>query len=155
MGVDVYTPAYDRMTELPEHQAAEVRMEAWRKRPTVEQQEQTEEDWLEYNAIQAIFGRLEKDAGHFRHRTRFDSSIEPIATYERGEECSFQLTHGLVEQYLVEWRAYLRELVSLGGHLEKWVNGLDEPVPSPFDEAVYRFKSWCRVYQLGEGCYVA
>lgn len=159
MGVDVYTPAYRRLHESPEYKAIRARYDAWCHRPTVEMQNWTDDDTQEYDAITAIRGRMEIEVGNFRHRAPFCSTIGPIVAFESGaspeDSWGFSLDHEQVGQYLAEWRRYLRECVACGKHLDKYVNGFNEPAPSPFDSAVRRFKNWCLVYQLGEGCDVA
>ena len=159
MGVDVYTPAYQRLQESTEYKAICARYDAWCHRPTVEMQNWTDDDAQDYDAIMVIKDRMEIEAGNFRHRAPFCSTIGPIVAFEGGasqdDSWGFSLDHEQVGQYLAEWRRYLRESVESGRHLEKYVNGLNEPVRSPFDSAVWRFKNWCRVYRLGEGCCVA
>jgi hypothetical protein len=155
MSIYVYTPAYNRLENNPEWVAIQAREREWENRPTVLDQNQTEDDWSEWREIRAIMSRMEQDAGHFGHRAPFHSLVGPIAAIEDGGDCMFSLTAEQVTQYLKEWRFYLAGQVKQGKHLEQWVNGFDEPVQSPFQQAVQRFKNWCRVHRLGEGCYAA
>ncbi len=151
MGLDVYTPAYNRMCETAEWQAIQARSREWFSRPTVQAQEETPADWKDFEEIQSIAGRMEIEVGHFRHRSPFTSQVIAGVDNTRG---MFELTTEQTAEYLKEWRAYLLSQWQIGKHEEKWVNGFDEPVQNPFQQAVRRFKKWCRVYRLGEGCYV-
>ncbi|HZC22036.1 MAG TPA: hypothetical protein VE866_01765 [Candidatus Binatia bacterium] len=155
MGLDVYTPAYNRLEENSEWIAAQARYRQWENRPTVLEQNETEADWKEFREFRAIIGRLESQAGHFGYRTPFHSLVGPIAAFDKSGDYHLSLTAEQVGEFLKEWRFYLAGQVKQGKHLEQWVNGLDEPVQSPFQQAVRRFKNWCQVYRLGEGCYVA
>lgn len=154
MGVDVYTPAYERLTATSEWKNAQARYTEWTKRPTVANQNWTADDLREYEEISAIIGRLEHSVGHFRHRSRFHSSVPPVSVFDRGQDSGFTLTAKQVNEYLKEWRTYLRSQVRQLKHLERYVNGFNEPVSSPFDHDVELFKNWCRVHRLGEGCCV-
>jgi hypothetical protein len=155
MGVDVYTPCYTAMTEAcGEWHELQQRYQEWQDRPTVESQDWTEQDTKDYREISEAIGRMELKAGHFRHRSPFRSLLPVMAKFESGEDYFFKLTPAEVSAYLEEWRHYLRIQWVCGKHEERWANGFGDPVPSPFDDAVRRFKNWCQVYRLGEGCYV-
>jgi hypothetical protein len=155
MGVDVYTPCYNAMTEsCGEWHELQREFNDWESRETVETQDWTEQDHADYDRISSAIHQMELKAGHFRHRSPFCSSLAQMVRFEVGDDCGTVLSHDEVGYYLGEWRAYLRSQVAQFKHLEEYVNGFHEPVSSPFDGAVRRFKNWCQVYRLGEGCYI-
>lgn len=154
MGYDVYTPAYNRMTESAEYQQVEAFREELFSRPTFDSQDWTEKDQKDFSEYQERLGKLEDAVGHFRWNLPFKSEIHAIQEFDNGDY-HFALTHEEVGRLLEEYRRYLRDQVFQSKHLEEWVNGFGDRVLSPFEIAVQKYKLLCTVFRLGEGMCVA
>lgn len=155
MGVDIYTPAMERLEQDATYRALQVEYESWGNRKTVESQQWTGHDMADFERIRGAIGKLEYQAGSGRCRLNIDRSAVPaVQAYLNGDDCEFTLTPAEVPVLVNELRDRIRREWT---NVYKWAGIPKDQIPDTqgFGASVRRYNLWRRVRDLGEGCYVA
>ncbi len=154
MGVDVYTPAYGRMLDTVEYKQLQAELSVHYAQPTVAAQNQTDQDWAEWDSLMRRQDRMEMAVGHFRYGFDVPSRLPQINAVINGEDSGFRLSHEEVGVHLQEWRSHLLAMFRAGEYQEVWTDGFGELVLNPFQSLVWKYKLICTAFRLGEGQYV-
>jgi hypothetical protein len=153
MGYDLYTPAFRRLQDNADYKAVRAEYDDWLNRPTVQEQNETEQDWVDFNRISSKMYKMESDAGHGGFRLSFNASLDIVRHWQDDDQgCGFSLTHEQVGVLLEEYRIYLRRLVHDGYSHAMQIPKDYSGICNPCQADVSRYKLLCQVFRLGEGC---